>query len=539
MSDSYELFELEVIPASEMGGSLRGERGPQGPGGESAYQVAVRNGFVGSEADWLKSLKGDKGNPGEKGEKGDAGRGINGERGRSAYEVAQRNGFTGTEQEWLISLKGPKGDQGDPYVFSESDVAMVKNSVMQDVSEITDAAEQAAHDASIAADDARAATVLANEAADLAREAAESTDNIIAVTRDYIDDQGFLTQEDLTDTQLLGSPTAPTADEDDQSYRIANTAFVKRVEGNLKGEILSNKTAIEQTVADTKTELQQAIENADPNLEILTDQEIQDIWDELEPGTGMGVNPIPVARGGTGANNAADACKNLQAYSLGLGEEITAGADLNDYITPGIYWCKDENARHSNVANLPFIFDDISPGYGFRLVVELAAMSNDYNTQIITQTLYIRGGGPDGVVWSTSVFKRNYIPIRSGNKFSGWGAIGGIDSIVADGKAGNWTWQKYANGCAHLLYLANVQVSQYGTAANGYFSYFWVPNYPFSLVDSVNNAKCEMPETGIVSMFAGFRNPSNTNVGAPYFYHASNPGNFSAYLAIDVWGRWK
>jgi hypothetical protein len=32
--------------------------------------------------------------------------------GKSAYEVAVANGFKGTEEEWLASLKGEKGDQG-------------------------------------------------------------------------------------------------------------------------------------------------------------------------------------------------------------------------------------------------------------------------------------------------------------------------------------------------------------------------------------------------------------------------------------------
>ncbi|MFD1066692.1 hypothetical protein [Oceanobacillus locisalsi] len=34
--------------------------------------------------------------------------------GKSAYEIAVDNGFEGTEEEWLESLKGPKGDQGEP-----------------------------------------------------------------------------------------------------------------------------------------------------------------------------------------------------------------------------------------------------------------------------------------------------------------------------------------------------------------------------------------------------------------------------------------
>ena len=33
--------------------------------------------------------------------------------GYSAYEVAVVNGFSGTEEEWLESLKGEKGDKGD------------------------------------------------------------------------------------------------------------------------------------------------------------------------------------------------------------------------------------------------------------------------------------------------------------------------------------------------------------------------------------------------------------------------------------------
>jgi hypothetical protein len=37
-----------------------------------------------------------------------------GENGLSAYEVAVANGFTGTEAAWLASLVGPQGEQGEP-----------------------------------------------------------------------------------------------------------------------------------------------------------------------------------------------------------------------------------------------------------------------------------------------------------------------------------------------------------------------------------------------------------------------------------------
>ncbi len=38
--------------------------------------------------------------------------GADGDDGLSAYEVAVENGFVGTEPEWLLSLKGAKGDTG-------------------------------------------------------------------------------------------------------------------------------------------------------------------------------------------------------------------------------------------------------------------------------------------------------------------------------------------------------------------------------------------------------------------------------------------
>lgn len=60
--------------------------------GLSAYQLAVKNGYTGTEEQWLAS--------------------ITGVEGKSAYQVAKEEGFEGTETEWLASLKGDKGDQG-------------------------------------------------------------------------------------------------------------------------------------------------------------------------------------------------------------------------------------------------------------------------------------------------------------------------------------------------------------------------------------------------------------------------------------------
>lgn len=90
-----------------------------GRNGKSAYEMAVENGFVGTEAEWLESLKGDDGKDGTNGKAGVDGKdgadgkdGVNGQDGKSAYEIAVENGFVGTETEWLESLKGSDGKDG-------------------------------------------------------------------------------------------------------------------------------------------------------------------------------------------------------------------------------------------------------------------------------------------------------------------------------------------------------------------------------------------------------------------------------------------
>ncbi|MFC1418745.1 hypothetical protein [Streptacidiphilus cavernicola] len=90
----------------------KGADGKDGTAGKSAYQTAVDDGFVGDEAAWLRSLKGQPGDPGAKGDPGE--RGDDGTPGKSAYQVAVDGGFQGDEQAWLTSLKGEPGQKGDP-----------------------------------------------------------------------------------------------------------------------------------------------------------------------------------------------------------------------------------------------------------------------------------------------------------------------------------------------------------------------------------------------------------------------------------------
>jgi hypothetical protein len=74
----------------------------------SIEEFIVKNGSKGSKGD--TGPKGDTGATGPKGDKGN--KGDTGATGKSAYEVAVDNGFEGSESEWLASLKGSKGDTG-------------------------------------------------------------------------------------------------------------------------------------------------------------------------------------------------------------------------------------------------------------------------------------------------------------------------------------------------------------------------------------------------------------------------------------------
>lgn len=84
----------------------KGEDGGIGPEGRSAYQLAVSNGFIGTLTTWLESLKGEDGTNGTNG--------TNGTDGLSAYQQAVSIGFNGSLTDWLESLKGQDGEDGDP-----------------------------------------------------------------------------------------------------------------------------------------------------------------------------------------------------------------------------------------------------------------------------------------------------------------------------------------------------------------------------------------------------------------------------------------
>lgn len=61
------LLELCILMSQE---GSQGEQGPKGDPGKSAYEIAVDGGYVGTQEEWLKTLKGSKGDPGQNGQDG-------------------------------------------------------------------------------------------------------------------------------------------------------------------------------------------------------------------------------------------------------------------------------------------------------------------------------------------------------------------------------------------------------------------------------------------------------------------------------------
>lgn len=100
--------------------------GAQGPPGDSAYDIAVDNGFVGSEAEWLISLIGPEGDPGPTGATGATGPagpqgdpGPTGPTGPTGPEGPQGDpGLDGADGEpgpaGEDGVQGPPGEDGDP-----------------------------------------------------------------------------------------------------------------------------------------------------------------------------------------------------------------------------------------------------------------------------------------------------------------------------------------------------------------------------------------------------------------------------------------
>ena len=116
---------LQGLPGVKGDAGAKGEQGERGLQGlQGARGLQGERGLPG--ADGAKGDKGEQGERGLTGAKGDKGsdgldgkdglpgaKGVDGKDGKSAYQIAVAQGFAGSEAAWLASLKGEKGDKGD------------------------------------------------------------------------------------------------------------------------------------------------------------------------------------------------------------------------------------------------------------------------------------------------------------------------------------------------------------------------------------------------------------------------------------------
>ena len=90
--------------------------GTRGIPGASAYEVAVQNGYVGTEEEWLASLvgpQGEQGPQGETGATGPAGPANTLSIGTVTKDDNPSATITGTSPNQILNLTLPKGDKGD------------------------------------------------------------------------------------------------------------------------------------------------------------------------------------------------------------------------------------------------------------------------------------------------------------------------------------------------------------------------------------------------------------------------------------------
>lgn len=135
----------QIHPKTSTKGSASGDIRYTLLKGFSAYEVAVIDGFVGTEEEWLASLKGETGDQGPKGDKGDIGptgpKGLKGDTGATGPQGAKGDkgetgatgpkgpkgekgdtGATGPQGvQGIQGIQGAKGDPGDDYVLTEAD----------------------------------------------------------------------------------------------------------------------------------------------------------------------------------------------------------------------------------------------------------------------------------------------------------------------------------------------------------------------------------------------------------------------------------
>lgn len=107
--------------------------GGSGEDGASAYEISVKNGFKGTEKEWLESLNGSDGKNGADGK--DGLNGSDGADGKTAYQYAQDGGYTGSEKEFAEKLAQENPTKEEFSKLSEDIADLKENGIGGSVSD--------------------------------------------------------------------------------------------------------------------------------------------------------------------------------------------------------------------------------------------------------------------------------------------------------------------------------------------------------------------------------------------------------------------
>lgn len=236
--------------------------------GLSAYEVALQNGFIGTEEEWLQSLKGEQGPQGIQGDKGDKGdRGEQGEKGLSAYQVAIANGFVGTEEEWLQSLVPDTTDielAEAQRQAKELERIEAENARQSAELERQNASTEAVSSANEAASNANEAAITAQQKAGEANAAASSANAVVEEFNSIIVQETGNSQDKVMSqkavTDAMTASQAKLSELDSKTNEIKNsvqdldgdTFYVTDAKGNVVAKIDAEGVKAIEVIAQGK-----------------------------------------------------------------------------------------------------------------------------------------------------------------------------------------------------------------------------------------------------------------------------------------------
>lgn len=106
----FEPYKIKLANLKDGKDGRDGQDGKNGQDGASAYDIAVKYGFKGTELEFAQAQFGKDGRDGKDGAPGK--NGVDGQDGASAYDIAVKYGFKGTQLEFAKAQFGKDGKDG-------------------------------------------------------------------------------------------------------------------------------------------------------------------------------------------------------------------------------------------------------------------------------------------------------------------------------------------------------------------------------------------------------------------------------------------